>query len=190
LAQLSYENRGYFVTFGINFANETASKTYDLAYMSSKEMQTLNGKASTIKTTYSRETAVHIDIKSTPERIWQLLTNAKGYGSWNSTIVSLDGDISPGGKIKLVSQLDPKRSFRLTIKEWVPNKKMVWGDSKGSRIYLLNGRDQGSTQFSMTEKIGGWLFPLYAKYIPSFDESFEQFAADLKKAAENNSNYK
>jgi hypothetical protein len=36
----------------------------------------------------------------------------------------------------------------------------------------------------MTEKIGGLMFPMYAKYIPSFDESFEQFAADLKKEAE------
>lgn len=36
----------------------------------------------------------------------------------------------------------------------------------------------------MTEKIGGLLFPLYAKYIPPFDKSFEQFAADLKKEAE------
>ncbi len=156
--------------------------------MSSNELVASNGKASTIKTTYSRETAVHLDIKSTPEKIWRLLTNAEGYRSWNSTIVSLDGDISPGGKIKLVSQLDPKRSFRLTIKEWIPNKKMVWGDSKGSRTYLLNQNEQGATQFSMTEKIGGWLFPLYAKYIPPFDESFEQFAADLKKAAENNNN--
>ncbi len=153
--------------------------------MSSNELVALNGKASTIKTTYSRKTAVHLDIKSTPERIWRLLTNAEGYRSWNSTIISLDGDISPGGKIRLVSQLDPKRSFRLTIKEWIPNKKMVWGDSKGSRSYLLVQSDQGNTQFSMTEKIGGWLFPLYAKYIPSFDDSFEQFAADLKKAAEN-----
>lgn len=36
----------------------------------------------------------------------------------------------------------------------------------------------------MTEKIGGLLFPMYAKYILSFDKSFEQFAADLKKEAE------
>ena len=36
----------------------------------------------------------------------------------------------------------------------------------------------------MTEKIGGPLFPLVAKMIPSFDKSFEQFAIDLKKEAE------
>ena len=36
----------------------------------------------------------------------------------------------------------------------------------------------------MSEKIGGPIFPLFSKYIPSFDNAFEQFAADLKKEAE------
>ena len=36
----------------------------------------------------------------------------------------------------------------------------------------------------MNEKIGGPLFPLFAKMIPSFDQSFEQFASDLKKESE------
>jgi hypothetical protein len=36
----------------------------------------------------------------------------------------------------------------------------------------------------MTEKIGGPLFPLFAGAIPSFDEVFERYAADLKKEAE------
>jgi hypothetical protein len=36
----------------------------------------------------------------------------------------------------------------------------------------------------MTEKIGGPLFPLFASSIPSFDASFERFAADLKREAE------
>ena len=36
----------------------------------------------------------------------------------------------------------------------------------------------------MTEHIGGPVFPMFASKIPSFDASFEQFAADLKTAAE------
>jgi hypothetical protein len=36
----------------------------------------------------------------------------------------------------------------------------------------------------MTEKIGGPLFPLFAKMIPPFDDSFEKFASDLKQEAE------
>jgi hypothetical protein len=54
----------------------------------------------------------------------------------------------------------------------------------GSRVYTLTKGNGGSTHFFMTEKIGGPLFPLFAGAIPSFDESFEQYAADLKKEAE------
>ena len=86
-------------------------------------------------------------------------------------------------KIKLKSTLDSNRVFKLKIKEFVPNQKLVWGDAMGERTYTLQDNG-GSTLFTMTEKIGGPLFPLFASKIPSFDESFEQFAADLKKKAE------
>jgi len=54
----------------------------------------------------------------------------------------------------------------------------------GTRVYSLASNQQGGTRFSMSEMIGGPLFPLFARMIPPFDESFNQFAADLKKAAE------
>ncbi|MCK7467013.1 MAG: hypothetical protein MZU91_01895 [Desulfosudis oleivorans] len=69
------------------------------------------------------------------------------------------------------------------MKEFVPEKRLVWGDAMGNRVYSLE-KSGNVTVFSMTEKIGGPLFPLFAGMIPSFDESFEKFAADLKKEAE------
>ncbi len=145
-----------------------------------------NGKATTIKKTFSRETIISIEIRASAQKIWQLLTNAEGYLSWNSTIVSVEGKIAAGEKIKLISKLDPKRTFRLTVKEFIQNKKLVWGDAMGNRIYTLEENGNGSINFMMDEKIGGIMFPLFSKYIPPFDKSFEQFAGDLKKAAENN----
>ena len=65
-----------------------------------------------------------------------------------------------------------------------PEKRMVWGDGKGERVFSLSNDKKGFVHFSMKEKIGGILFPMYAKYIPPFDQSFEQFARDLKKEAE------
>ena len=63
-------------------------------------------------------------------------------------------------------------------------KKLVWGDAMGKRTYMLTKNQNGSVTFSMDEKIGGPMFPLFAKMIPSFDASFDRFAADLKKEAE------
>ncbi|MFM9908699.1 MAG: SRPBCC domain-containing protein [Chitinophagaceae bacterium] len=145
-----------------------------------------NGKAMTIKKTFSRETIISIEIRASAQKIWQLLTNAESHLSWNSTIVSVEGKIAAGEKIKLISKLDPKRTFKLTVKEFIQNKKLVWGDAMGNRIYTLEENGNGSTNFTMDEKIGGIMFPLFSKYIPPFDKSFEQFAGDLKKAAENN----
>ncbi len=143
-----------------------------------------NGKAATTTKTFSRETAVSIDIKADAAVVWQLLTSAVDYPRWNSTVISIEGRIAEGEKIRLKSTLAPNRTFKLKIRDVKPNVRLVWGDGQGTRVYTLTNRGNDTTNFSMDEKIGGCMFPLYAKHIPQFDQSFEQFAADLKKEAE------
>ena len=142
------------------------------------------GKATTIKTTFSCQTSISIDINSDASIVWALLTKAFDYPNWNSTITSIEGNIALGEKIKLKSTLDAKRTFNLKVKEFEPERRLVWGDAMGTRVYTLTKNAGGTTTFSMIEKIGGPLFPLFAKMIPPFDQSFEKFAGDLKKAAE------
>ena len=148
------------------------------------------GRATTIRKTFSRETSVQMTIFADPAIVWALLTHASDFPRWNSTITSVKGAIKEGGSIELKSTLDEKRTFKLTIKEFVPEKRLVWGDSQGSRVYTIDKGAGGGTHFTMSEKIGGPLFPLFASYIPPFDESFERFAADLKKEAESIQNSK
>ena len=65
-----------------------------------------------------------------------------------------------------------------------PEKMMVWGDGQGSRQYIIEPNGKGGVTFTMHEKIGSFMFPLYANKIPPFDKNFEQWVADLKKEAE------
>jgi uncharacterized protein YndB with AHSA1/START domain len=146
--------------------------------------QNREGRAITTKKTFSRETSVSTTIFADPAIVWALLTHASDFPRWNSTVTSIKGEIREGGTIELKSTLDEKRTFKLKVKEFVPEKRLVWGDAMGSRVYTLFKGSGDSTLFTMTEKIGGPLFPLFAGAIPSFDKSFEQFAADLKKEAE------
>lgn len=146
--------------------------------------QTLPGRATTTRTTFSRQTSVSVEIEATPAVVWDLLTNAPAYAKWNSTVISIDGRIELSQQLRLKSTLDPKRVFKLRVKEFEPNKKLVWGDGQGNRVFLIRQNGKDKITFSMTERIGGLMFPLYAKMIPPFDESFEQFARDLKKEAE------
>ena len=143
----------------------------------------MSKKATTIRNIFSRETSVNTTIAADPAIIWALLTHATDYPRWNSTVVSIQGEIMAGATIELKSTLDEKRTFKLKVKDFVPEKRLVWGDAMGNRIYRLEKSENG-TQFSMTEKIGGPLFPLFSGKIPPFDESFDQFTADLKKEAE------
>lgn len=140
-------------------------------------------KAVTARTMFSRETTVGVEIEAEASIVWALLTRTADYPRWNSTVVSIKGDIREGETIELKSTLDEKRTFKLKVKEVAPEKRLVWGDAMGNRVYALE-KAGSKVRFTMTEKIGGPLFPLFAGMIPSFDESFEKFAADLKKEAE------
>ena len=146
--------------------------------------KTREGKATTTRKTFSRETSVSTTIDADPAIVWALLTHASDFPRWNSTVTSMKGEIREGETIELKSILDEKRTFKLKIKEFVPEKRLVWGDNQGNRVYTIDKGAGGGIFFTMSEKIGGPLFPLFAKYIPSFDESFERFVADLKKEAE------
>lgn len=142
-----------------------------------------HGIAVTQKKTFSRSTSITQIIKAPPTVVWGLLTQADNFPKWNSTIISIEGTIKEGNLIKLKSTLAPNRTFKLKVKEMLPEQKLVWGDAMGKRTYTLT--PQGNdTLFSMHEKIGGPLFPLFASQIPSFDASFEQFTKDLKAEAE------
>lgn len=143
-----------------------------------------DSQAITTRTTFHRETSVSTVIKADEAIIWALLTNANDYPRWNSTVTSIQGTIALGEKIVLKSTLDAKRSFKLKVRDFEPTKKLVWGDGKGQRTYSLTQNGDGTVTFTMHERIGGLMFPMYAKYIPSFDDSFNAFAADLKREAE------
>ncbi len=142
-----------------------------------------NGIATTSKKTFSRTTTISQKINAHPSIVWTLLSNADDYARWNSTIISIEGQIEEGEKIRLKSTLAPNRTFKLKIKEMKPHELLIWGDAMGKRTFRLTEEQEG-TRFTMTERIGSVMFPLFAGKIPSFDEAFEQFTADLKKEAE------
>lgn len=142
------------------------------------------GKARTVRKTFSRETSVSTAIRADPAIVWALLTHTPDIPRWNSTVTSIKGTIRKGETVELKSILNAKQTFKLKVKEFVPEKRLVWGDAMGTRAFTLTRGDGNTTHFTMTEKIGGPLFPLFARAIPSFDETFERFAADLKREAE------
>jgi hypothetical protein len=136
-------------------------------------------------------TSFHVErhIAATPERVWGLLTDARGYAAWNRAVVSIEGDIRAGSTIKLVSTVNPKRTFSLAVSKVDAPRSMVWSDGMplglftGERTFRLTPRD-GGTDFSMTETYRGVMAGLITRAIPDMTDSFVQFADGLKAAAE------
>lgn len=147
-------------------------------------------KATSLSTTFRMETSVTTNVKATAEKIMSLLTDASNFTKWNSTVVSVKGHIKQGETIELISKLDPKRTFKLKISELTPTK-MIWQDGfapmfSGVRTFKLTPKEDGSTDFSMTEVFKGIMLPMIKGSLPDFKPNFEQYASDLKKAAEEN----
>ena len=134
--------------------------------------------------------AVRRSIDADPLTVWGLLTDPAGYPSWNPAVLSLDGRIAVGEKIALVSVVDPKRTFRLTVSRLDAPRTMVWSDGmplglfRGVRTFTLTPRD-GGTEFTMEEVFSGPMAPLITRFIPDMTDSFAQFGDGLQKAAEN-----
>ena len=136
-------------------------------------------------------TRYHVErlIAASPETVWGLLADAATWTQWNPTVISLTGPIAAGEKVELVSTVNPKRTFKLTVSELTPPSRMVWADGMllglfaGRRTYTVAPDGDGS-RFTMTEEYSGPMAPLITRAIPDLSESFEQFADGLKEGAE------
>ncbi len=140
-------------------------------------------------TLFEMQTSVAVSISAPAAKIMELLTDASNFSTWNSTVLSVDGIIKQGETIKLVSTLDPKRTFKLKVAEQTPTS-LVFKDGfapmfSGVRTFKLTPKQDGSTDFSMTEVFKGIMLPMIKSSLPDFKENFEQYASDLKKASEN-----
>ena len=147
------------------------------------------GRAHKTRQTFRLECGVAIDIAAPADKIWALLTDAAAFPRWNSTVQSIEGQIALGGKIRVRVPLAPERVFKLKVAAFDPGRRMVWRDGmapmfRGERTFTLRPTDHGAVEFSMVEVFSGLMLPMIAGSLPDFAPSFEQYAADLKRAAE------
>ena len=132
--------------------------------------------------------AVGTTIHATPDTVWQVLTDVEAYEDWNSTLVSLEGEIVEASKLELVAKIAPNRKFKPTVATVSPLQGMVWEDGgnvfKGVRTFTLTPHGEDGTAFTMKEAYTGAMLKMIAKRLPDFGPDFETFAADLKHEAE------
>ena len=157
---------------------------------STSAMQTSDAIGSILRhVSLMKRFSTSIDINASADKVWSLLTNAKGYTAWNSTVDKVDGEIAPGQKVTVYAKATPGRAFPLKVAEFDPGKRMVWsggmplGLFTGARSYTITPKGK-AVSFSMTEEFSGLMAPLITRSIPDLQPAFDAFARDLKKAAE------
>jgi len=140
---------------------------------------------------FSLQCEVTAGIRAHATTVWGLLTDAKRFPSWNSTISGIDGEIREGKRIRLhVPGTD--RTFTPHVSGVVPAERMTWTGGiaplfKGVRTFALQPRGDGTTDFTMEERFTGLMLPFVKRSLPDFKPVFERFANDLKQAAERES---
>jgi hypothetical protein len=145
-------------------------------------------KISQTRSAWSMACRVELNISAKAERVWRLLTDAKDFPRWNSTVRSIDGQIRDGEQLRMrVPGTD--RVFTPRVSGVVANERMTWTGGfwplfKGVRTFELTSRADGSTQFAMQERFSGWMLPLVKRSLPDFAPIFEQYANDLKRESE------
>lgn len=145
--------------------------------------------ATCTQSAFRLEYAVAVAIRATPAAIWQRLTRAQDFPSWNTTVTRIEGEIALGQRLKIQVPLAPGRTFRPRVTAFEPERRMVWRDGMppmfvGQRTYTLTPRPDGTTEFAMVEVFKGIMLPMIKGSLPDFRPAFDQYAADLKRACE------
>jgi hypothetical protein len=138
--------------------------------------------------TFRQSCSVSCTIAAPVARVWGLLTDAKRFPSWNSTVTSIDGDIALGQRLAIkVPGVD--RTFHPKVTKLVPREMMAWSDGfapmfRGVRTFTLAPQGAHTTEFTMTETFSGLMLPMIRRSLPDFAPQFDAYAADLKRTAE------
>jgi hypothetical protein len=129
-------------------------------------------------------------IDAAPEAVWKVLLDGQSYTSWDSGVVTLEGEIALGERLKVTSEANPGRAFPVRVTEVVPARSMRWsggmplGLFRGERTFTLSPAASGETDFKLREEYTGPLLGLIWRSMPDLGPSFEKFAQGLKQRAE------
>jgi hypothetical protein len=93
-----------------------------------------------------KEIRTEIDIKASPEKVWEVLTDFNNFPQWNPFIRQINGDPKVGTKLKihLHTSSGKSRTYRPTVTKVEPNRELRWsgksfipGMFNGERIFSI-----------------------------------------------------
>ncbi len=140
-----------------------------------------------------KEIKSEIEIFSTVENVWRILTDFNKYPQWNPFIDYISGELKEGSKLKV--HIKPKGSRGATFKPKLikldPNKELRWighlgikGFLDGEHIFIMDTIGINKVKFIQLEIFTGLLAPLVSLRLNDAISSFEAMNQSLKVQAE------
>ena len=135
----------------------------------------------------------HIDIDTTPEQTWAVLTDFPTFAEWNPFITSIEGSPTAGQRLEVtIHPPDGKAmTFKPTVRAGEPNRHLAWlghlGVPRifdGAHEFILESNARGGTSFTQRETFRGVLVPFGGKIFERTQRGFEQMNQALKERAE------
>jgi hypothetical protein len=135
-----------------------------------------------------------VDINSSPEKVWQVLTDFGHYRDWNPFIRGITGNLNEGSRLEIQISTSTKktRKYRPVLTKIEPNHEMRWlgkaflpGLLDGERILTLQRLENNQVRLIHREIFRGIGVSLAGSRLDfEIRRKFEEMNSALKKKIE------
>jgi hypothetical protein len=141
-----------------------------------------------------KEIRTEVDIDTSPEKVWHVLTDFSHYGDWNPFIRDITGSLTEGSKLDIqISTSNKKtRRYRPILTKIEPNRELRWlgkgflpGLMDGERIITLDRLENNRVRLIHREIFRGiGVFLAGGRLDHEIRGRFEEMNSALKKKLE------
>jgi hypothetical protein len=142
---------------------------------------------------FSRQLSSEIQINSSPERVWTIITDFADFPLWNPFIRRANGIIKTGARLEILVQPSGTKgmTFRPKVLLADPNHELRWVGRlylpwlfDGEHAFIINTLKDNSVRFIQCEKFTGLLVPFARGLLRDTQRGFEEMNRALKLRAE------
>lgn len=140
-----------------------------------------------------KEIYTEIEINTSAEKAWELLTNFPAHSEWNPFVTKIVGEAKMGSILEIYVQVPNGQgmAFKPLIIEFKPNRELRWvgkllipGLFTGEHYYIIEPLDSQRIKFIHGEKLTGILVPFSSGVLKKSKQGFELMNQAFKKQLE------
>jgi hypothetical protein len=140
-----------------------------------------------------RELREAIEIRATPTRVWEILTDFPAYPEWNPFITSIAGELTSGStlEVRIAPPGATPRTFKPRVLVVESGRELRWlgrllvaGVFDGEHSLRIEPSDDSRVHFVQAERFRGVLVPLFGSTLEKTARGFTAMNEALKRRAE------